>query len=278
MTRPVTGQRTPRGAARAAAGRARHHRSAAPARLRHRCQLLSPGPARRGRGRRRATTMQRACSAACAAMRRAADLPRRGHQPVRPGDLRLGAGAARRRVPPDRRARRRRGDPPRACGDRRARQPRAGAARPQDRPRPGVDRRRQDRRHRGQQRQRHVLRHAREQLSHAGRGAGDAGRRRGAGHRGRGERGGVPRFARRPAAGTGPARAADPGRSRARRAHPAQVPDEEHHRLRAQRAGRLRRSGADPRAPDDRLRRHARASCRRSPTARCRTTPTRRRR
>ncbi len=129
-----------------------------------------------------------------------ADFSRRRDQPVRPGHLRLRAGAARRGIPDridvrDGGAAIRLG--PAVIGG--ACQPRARAARPQDRPRPGLDRHREDRRHRGQQRQRHVLRHAREQLSHAGRAARGAGRRRGAGHRRRGERRRVPGIARRSA-------------------------------------------------------------------------------
>ena len=53
-------------------------------------------------------------------------------------------------------------------------------------------------------------------------------------------------------------RARDARRRSARRAHPPQVPDQEHHRLQPECAGRFRRPDRHPRAPDDRLGRHAR--------------------
>ena len=65
------------------------------------------------------------------------------------------------------------------------------------------------------------------------------------------------------------------GRRGAGRAHPAQVQDEEHHRLQPQRAGRLRRPDRHPRAPDDRLGRHARLHRRDHVSTPCRSTPTR---
>jgi D-lactate dehydrogenase len=99
----------------------------------------------------------------------------------------------------------------------------------------------QDRRHRRQQRLRHVLRHGAEQLPHPGRHARHAGRRHRARHRRPASVAAFPishavllgeleRLGRDGCAPT----------TRAGRAHPPQVQDQEHHRLQPQRAGRFR--------------------------------------
>ena len=88
--------------------------------------------------------------------------------------------------------------------------------------------------------------------------AGDAGRRHAARHRRCREPRRLRPQPRRSARAAAPAGRADPRRRRAGRADPPQVRDQEHHRLQPERAGRLHRPVRHPRAPDDRLRRHAR--------------------
>ena len=193
------------------------------------------------------------------APRHARHVPRRGHEPLGPGDHRFGAGAARRQLAWLRRSVRRRRPitlQPGVIGA--AANRRLAALRPQDRPRSGVDRCGDDRRHRRQQRERHVLRHGAEQLPHAGRTARRAGdgtvldTRDAASRAAFRER--EPELVRALDAHG----ACDARQRSARGAHPPQVPAEEHDRLQPECAGRLRGSDRRARAPDDRLRRHAR--------------------
>ena len=83
-------------------------------------------------------------------------------------------------------------------------------------------------------------------------------RRHGARHARRGEPGRVREAAARARRGPRRAGAGDARGRDARRAHPPQVPAQEHDRLQPERAGRLHRSGRHPRPPDDRLGRNAR--------------------
>ncbi|CEI79697.1 LigA [Pseudomonas aeruginosa] len=224
--------------------------------LRHRRQLLpvdsQAGAARRKRGRGRRDPIRRLPRAG------PGDLPRRRHQPLRPGHQRLGAARPRRQLERPGNPRRRRADPPAAGCHRRPGERLAGAVRPQDRSRPGLDQRLQDRRHRRQQRQRHVLRHRAEQLPHPCRPAPAAGRRHPPGQRGPGQRRGLPRQPRRAAGTARRTRPRDPRQRRTGREDPPQVPAEEHHRPVAERAGRLRRAAGHPHPPDGRLRGHPR--------------------
>ncbi len=248
---PADRRRAPARAGCHRSGGAAHLGSAAATRLRHRRQLLPTGSPARGRRRTRGRGRQTAC--ALPTPRRPAHVPRGRHQPLRPGGHRFGARAAGRRLAPLRNQRRRGHDSSAAGRHRRRRQSPAGAVRAQDRPRSGVDRRRDDRRHRGQQRQRHVLRHGRQQLPDARRDARRARRRCRARHRGSGKRRGLPLLACGAAGDPRRARARDEGQCRAGGTHPAQVPDQEHDRLQPQCARRLRRPGRHPDSPDDRL-------------------------
>ncbi len=164
----------------------------------------------------------------------------------------------------------------------------ARAVRPQVRPGPGQRGRLHDRRGRREQLLGHGLRDGREQLPHArvpGRGPAVGHGHR---HRARGRR--RPAARARARAVRGPARAASSGPGRPRLAgddRPA-VRDEEHHGLRHQRAGRLRRrrrrssrtssSAARGRSPSSRRRPSARSRCARTPRRHCWSSTTSRRR
>ena len=180
-------------------------------------------------------------------------LPRRRHQPQRPGAERRNPG----RRPPPLRRRRGRGRGSAGAGqagdDPRPRQPRPRPARAQARARPGEHRDRHRRRGRRQQLRRHALRDDQgllldRALADLRPALGDDDRHR-RGRRGRALRRGRAGAGRR--AGGDPRR--DPRRRGAERADPRQVRDQEHDRLPALRLPRRRRAAGDLPSPPRRL-------------------------
>ncbi len=265
LSRPEGG---PRGGRR---GCARHDAPARPDRMGSRRKLLSA----RAAGRRARLERLRGAGAPrrLAGARRAADVPGRRNEPLGPGDHGRPPRGGRTRDARPRRGGRRAADPPPARRHRRAREPRAGALRPEDRAGSGLDRDVRRGRHPREQRERHVLRRRPERVSHAR----VAHVRPALRHD---DRHGASRRRRRPArrrarAVAGPPRTqgARGGRRGPRRAHPGQVPDEEHDGLLAERVPRLHAPRRRVRAPPRRVGRERSRSSRRRSSGRFRTSP-----